>query len=346
MIRSEGRIDGGQHASHLYCGYCAHHPDCRERSELRLPGGLWPLWRRPLLPAMSSESAGRAETPSAGFFQNARKGFWLASISLTALVIAPGAVYLFLNITPPPLDAAAKEIKAAGFDPVVPPSRLRTPGALYQVEHSSYIKVCDVRPAQLEGKLKKSQTENRIRTRLEKGGFWLAGELLDSINGRLSADLLTSIQFRLTNVAVSEIALADLKQIQRALLSEPDCNETVRDLIKDNKKVCSGRSALSATTLYRVRIASNVSTREGDETKEEDRRPSLERVKTAIEQQAGSAIEIRSADELVGDDLFYGIKLWERCITSDTATEPSVLTQTPQTLGSERSGLIKKTAVH
>lgn len=120
----------------------------------------------------------------------------------------------------------------------------------------------------------------------------------------------------------------------------------MRDLLKDNKKVCSGHSALSATTSYKVRIAAKLNTREGDETQEGESRRPLERVKTALEQQAGSVIDVRSSDELIGDDLFYGIKLWERCITLDTATEPSVLKQTPQAAVGERPGSVKKLAAH
>src|SRR5690606_32260483 len=151
-------IDGGQHASHLYRGCCAHHPGCRERSELRLPGGVSPLWRRPLLPAMSSEDAGRAEAPSARFFRNARTRVWLASISLAALVIAPGAGYLAYRMIRPLPDEVVRAIVDAGFDPLVPPTRLRGPGSLYEVEGRSYRVVCPVDPSQLSGKLQKSPT--------------------------------------------------------------------------------------------------------------------------------------------------------------------------------------------
>jgi hypothetical protein len=323
VIRSEDRIDGGKHASHLYCGCCAHHLACRERSELRLPCGLSPLWRRPLLPAMSSQDAGRAETPSAGFFQNARKRFWLASIGLTALVIVPGATYFAYRIIRPPSDEVLKAIVDAGFDPLVPPTRLRGPGALYEVEGRSYRVVCPVDPSLLNGKLQKSPTEDRVRSRLESGGFSLAADYLAKINGKLGGDRLTSIQFSLTNVEISEVAEQYLSEIQDVLLSQPSCSNIVTKLLRAKKKVCSGYAALSATTSYKVNVASKFA------ATEESKRPVLEKVKSAIEEHAGSEIKINRDDELKGEDLFYGIQLSRLCMTLDDGSGPSVLTQTP-----------------
>src|SRR5262249_47460627 len=155
--------------------------------------------QRFLLPAMSHRHAGRAETPSAGFFQRARKHIWLVSIALPVLVAVPGVTYVLLR---PSSDDVVRAIKEAGFDPLIPPNRLRGPGALYLVEGNSYRKVCNVDPALLDGKVQQSPTQDRVRTRLEKGGFSLAGDMLASINGRLDGNRLTSIEYKLTNVAI------------------------------------------------------------------------------------------------------------------------------------------------
>lgn len=271
---------------------------------------------------MSSEDAGRAEAPSAGFFRNARKRVWLASISLAALVIAPGAGYLAYRMIRPLPDEVVRAIVDAGFDPLVPPTRLRGPGSLYEVEGRSYRVVCPVDPSQLSGKLQKSPTVDRVRNRLESGGFSLAANYLAKINGKLGGDRLTSIQFSLTNVEISEIAEQYLSEIQDALLSQPSCQSIVTKLLRAKKKVCSGYAALSATTSYKVNVASKFAA-------EENKQPVLEKVKSVIEEHAGSEIKISSDDELKGEGLFYGIQLSRLCMTLDDGSGPSELTQSP-----------------
>lgn len=284
---------------------------------------------------MSSEDAGRAEAPSAGFFRNARKRVRLASISLAALVIAPGAGYLAYRMIGPLPDEVVRAITDAGFDPLVPPTRLRGPGSLYEVEGRSYRIVCPVDPSLLNGKLQKSPTVDRIRNRLESGGFSLAANYLAKINGKLGGDRLTSIQFSLTNVEISEIAEQYLSEIQDALLSQPSCQSIVMKLLRAKKKVCSGYAALSATTSYKVNVASKFAA-------EENKQPVLEKVKSVIEEHAGSEIKISSDDELKGEGLFYGIQLSRLCMTLDDGSGPSELTQAP----GERPSPSDKLAAH
>lgn len=241
--------------------------------------------------------------------------------------------------TPPAVDYMATTIIEAGFDPLTPPNRLRGPGALYVVDGKSYRKVCDADPKLLTARLQTSPVPDRVRTRLEKGGFSLGGDYLAMINGRLGGNVLRSVEYRLTNVAIAEIAMSDLFDIQQALLSQPSCLHTVGQLVRASKQVCAGYAALSANTSFKVNFDKQL------RAKEEAKLPVLEKVRSVIQQNAGSEISIRNADELNGDGLYYGIQLSELCITPDTASEPSVLAQTPQTLASERSGLIKKTAV-
>ena len=62
------------------------------------------------------------------------------------------------------------------------------------------------------------------------------------------------------------------------------------------------------------------------ETNAEDRAPILSAAQKALSEHTQSQIRSTGTDELSGDDLFYGIQLSELCITLDTATEPSVLT--------------------
>jgi hypothetical protein len=268
---------------------------------------------------MRNRHVGRTITPAAGPVEKGRNRYLLFSIALPLAVIVPAASYIVLM---PQHDDIAIAIRQAGFDPLVPPSRLRGPGALYEVDGNRYRKVCDVEPETLTGKLQKSPTLERVRQSLEKGGFSLSGDYLKSLNAKLGADRMVSVEYSLTNVAISEISMSDLAEIQDALLSEKSCDRVVQSLLKANKQVCAGYAAISATTSYKVRVNSKFESGA-------DNVPVVDQVKRALETHAGSEIRVESADQLSGDDLFYGIQLSQLCITPDTATEPSVLAPQP-----------------
>ena len=63
-------------------------------------------------------------------------------------------------------------------------------------------------------------------------------------------------------------------------------------------------------------------------------------VQRVIEEGSGGRIQIQSADELFGENLFYGIQLSKFCITPDTATQPSVRPELQPSEGNSQSGSV------
>jgi hypothetical protein len=249
-----------------------------------------------------------------------RRSLWLVSIALPIAVIIPAVKFI---VDRPKLGEIETIIKHAGFDPLVPPNRLRGPGALYVVEGGFYRKVCDADSAVVAEKLKESPTQSQVREKLENGGFSLSGEFVGMLNAKLGSTRLTSIELKLTHVAIREIAMNDLQEIADNLLSQKSCDEVVNSLLKANRKVCPGYAALSATTLYKVHLDTKF------DSNADDKVPIMKAVQQALQQDADGQIRIQSADELSGDDLFYGIQLNTLCITPDTAIEKSYLPQSP-----------------
>ncbi len=234
-------------------------------------------------------------------------------LSVPIVAVAPVAGFL---LYPSHTDDIATIVKDAGFDPVVPPNRLRGPGALYIVDGDSYEIACDADPAVIEGMVRKSPTETSLRKRLESGSFSLAGDFVASLEGRLGRSGLRSIELRLTNVGISEIAHNRLWQIENALLHEQSCDSVIHRLLKANKKICPGYSALSATTIYKVRTDSKFNA---------EAKAVVSAVQKEIQDNSKGEINVRSENEFDGENLFYGIRLSPLCITLDDATEPSVL---------------------
>jgi hypothetical protein len=258
--------------------------------------------------------ARRARTSAAGALRSSRA--WLALLAVPLIAAIPAAAFFFGPIQ---ADEIAEIVRDAGFDPVVPPNRLRGPGALYVVdEDGTYEVVCDADPALIDGVIRRSPTENSFRTRLENGRFSLAGEVAEMLQARFGGSGLRSIELRLTDVGISEITHSNLWRIQNSLLHDPSCDEVVHGLLRANKKVCQGYSALSATTIYRISTDSQL---------DSEALTVVNAVQQEIANNAQSEISRRSENELTGENLFYGIRLSSLCVVPRDATVPSILPQ-------------------
>ena len=242
----------------------------------------------------------------------------VACVAIPLAVIAPAVGY-YVYFTPAEADTVETLIKKAGFEPVQPPNRLRGPGALYEVEGGYYRKVCDATPDDVRGKSLKSPIENQTRERLEKASFLVSSEIVKNSNAKLGGARVTSIEYRLTDAAITEITMADLAEIQDQLLSQTSCDKTVQKLLHADKKVCAGYAALSATTSYKVH------TNRSFDSDGEARVSVINAVKEEIELHTDGQVRLTDRDELAGEDLFYGIQLSSLCVTLDTATEPSAV---------------------
>jgi hypothetical protein len=243
----------------------------------------------------------------------------IAAAALLAFVILPPAGYFAFEMLRPQDGDIEAIIRDYGFDPLTPPNQLRGPGALYKTVGTSYQVVCPVDPALLKDKLRKSPTPDRVRTRLESGNLSLGGDFVEQLNGKAQGARVTSVEYSMKDVTISEIAMSHLYEIQNVLLQDPACDKTVQDLLHKNQKVCAGYAALSATTSYKVHYDGKL------ESSAEAKMPLVNALRDKIEADAGSQIHVQSEDELTGENLYYGIQLWELCITPDTATEPSKL---------------------
>jgi hypothetical protein len=247
----------------------------------------------------------------------ARRGsrlIWLGSLAIIGAALLASVWVLWPH---PTIDEIERAIIATGFGPVTPPNRLRGPGSLYVAEGNNfYHQVCRADPSLLEGKVQTSPTLARVREKLEKGGFTWSGDLVEALNGKLDGTRLTSIKYNLAEVTIHELADADLKAIQQKLMDDPLCEAAVLDYFKQQRKVCSGYAALSASTSFRITIESKMEMAADQSTK------LTGLVKRHLEQQIGGQIQIRSTDEYSGENLYYGILLSDFCPVPDNDRVP------------------------
>jgi hypothetical protein len=271
------------------------------------------LWCTLVLPAMNRDR--RSQTSSVtGVARRGSRLIWLGSLVIVGAALLASVWVLRPH---PTIDEIESAIKAAGFGPVTPPNRLRGPGSLYVAQGNNfYHQVCRADPSLLEGKVQTSPTLARVRERLEKGGFTWSGDMVEALNGKLDGTRLTSIKYNLADVTIHEVADADLKAIQRKLMDDPHCEAAVQDYSKQQRKVCSGYAALSASTSFRISTESNV------EMAVEEAAKLTGVVKRHLEQQIGGQIQIRSTDEYSGDNLYFGILLSDFCPEPDDDRAP------------------------
>ena len=202
--------------------------------------------------------------------------------------------------TPAAIEAVIKYMK---FDPLLPPSRLRGPGAIYAVvDGGSYWKVCDADPKLVHDVIHSSPAPNQTRTMLENAELSVDGDVLDTLNASLGTSKIVSIEYRMSNVSISEIAMRDLYVIQQQLLNDKNCDEMVGEFCKQkDTKVCPGYAVLTASTSYKVNTDTTIAS--GAEMKI----PIIEAVKQQIELATKGEVKLTDTDELVGQDLYYGI---------------------------------------
>jgi hypothetical protein len=262
---------------------------------------------------MTISHIGRTNPPMEDRAFTAPKRLLFASVVLPIVAIIAAIIYVMYQ---PANDDIEMVIRQAGFEPLTPPSRLRGPGALYMVENGIYEKVCK-EPAIAAEKLQTSPSMDRNLRRLENGGFSLAGDIVEAVNAKLTGARLTSIEYKLTNVTISEIPGDDLLEIQKLLLKDPHCDDVVQALLKEHKRICAGASVISATTSYRIQVDQQLESGVGDKASV------VKAVQEAVEADGSGHIQVRSEDELVGENLFLGIRLQSFCIVPDTATEPA-----------------------
>jgi hypothetical protein len=272
---------------------------------------------------MSEGHARRAKPSPRGTAKNRRH--LLLYAALPVALTLPAAAYVFL----PGLFGSASEpiedsIREMNFEPLLPPSRLRGPGAIYEVNGGFYRKVCDAGGDLLQGKIRTSPIPSQTRRKLENAGFKMEARIIEALNGTLGASRVASIEYRMSDAAISEIAMSDLYVIQSKLLSEPSCDRTVHHLLKQNKKICAGYAVLSASTSYKVNFNSAFA------TGAEAHPPAIQVVQRQIEVETKGEVKITGMHELVGQDLYYGIQLSSWCITAEDATEPSRLGAPPR----------------
>jgi hypothetical protein len=261
--------------------------------------------------AMNGRDVRRTKPPALGSFLSGNRGIWIAVLALPIAVIVPIIWYVYF-----PREAPAHDIETViktyyGFDPLTPPSRLRGPGAIYAVDGRLVRKVCEASPEVLGTSVDESITVNRRHDDETSGNFSLSGNFIKRLNAKLTGARVTTVEYSMKDVVIREIPEATLGKIERQLMSEKDCEDTVIALLSAKKMVCSGYSSLTASISYKIRFDRST------DVSAEAKAALADVIKETIEENSGGKVNVRSAEEFFGENLIYGILLSSRCILLD-----------------------------
>lgn len=230
-----------------------------------------------------------------------------AAVAVPVAVLAGRAVFLTKS-------EFERTIEEAGFYPLSPPSRLVTPGSIYQVSKDGrfYTTICRADEADIAPITQVSETQDVVASSLQSGAFALDAKAVEAVNASLSGKLVRGVQYSLRDVAVLEIPVAQNNEIFAKLTSHKPCNDVIRRLLAQGDLVCQGQAVLRATVEYRLVTGGSA---EGF----------AELVGTAIKSALEGALKTSIAYDggrlVSGVNLHYGVKINPVCATPNTDGE-------------------------
>src|SRR5262245_5507568 len=254
----------------------------------------------------------------------------LIPLAAAVALALPATVYVVGK--PSQQDALEQAIVKLQFFPVRPPSMLRGPGSLYHVDLSGNIleTVCTADQVLVSNLVHESPTTLIVASALQNAGYAIDGNVVDKINAKLDTKQFQSIRYELRDVKVIEIAQSDLRSINKRLVQNSDCDESISRLVHARELVCQGASVLLASADYRVELehsASAASVAEVDLQLVSDvlRESQIDDSAKAKPKQAAPTHASRAGSNYrltSGNNLYYGIKIAPLCVTpQNSATE-------------------------
>jgi hypothetical protein len=232
----------------------------------------------------------------------------VAAVAVPVAVLAGRAIFVTRG-------EFERTIVEAGFYPLSPPSRLVTPGSIYQVSKDGrfYTTICRAEESDVLPFTQESATQDVVSSRLENGTFNLDAKAAEAVNARLDGNLVRGVQFTLRDVAVVEIPLARNEEIFVKLTSQKPCHDVVQRLLERGDLVCQGQAVLRATVEYRLVTSGNA---------EAVAELVGTAIKSALEGALKTSIVFDDGKLVSGVNLHYGVKVNPICVTLPTEDVP------------------------
>ena len=243
-------------------------------------------------------------------------------LKLVAAVIAigvPTVGFFVASAQNRPANAMRESIQELGFYPVVPPTTLVGPGSVYHVTRDGrfYRTICRADETDVGKVLVRSPSEETIAHELQQGEYKAGGQVADFLNARLGRNIVETVTYRLSDVAMLEIPLDKNEEIFVKLTAEPGCKAWVDRLLDEKEFVCQGQSVLIASVQY------NLKTRAGGDIRTEVSAPEMSEMTSKLAEAVietpkalvNADLRIEGGKIVSGSGLSYGVKVNPVCAT-------------------------------
>lgn len=237
-----------------------------------------------------------------------KRTFWWG-LGIVVFISAIILAWAWISQKSATVDAAIREI---GFYPITPPTADTSVGSIYHITNfgTQYGTICRVSKDLLLDKLRYSPTEKVVAEKLVKASGTLKGQLLETIKQAVNFETVSSIKYRLVDVEVGEVSLADLAEIATNLQAQPHCTEQIERLIRAGEFVCQAHVILRASAEYSVNFKEGLS---GSAEVSTD--PIIRGVRDQIRANLDPTADVSGKKVRSGKGLHYGIRVTPLCMT-------------------------------
>jgi hypothetical protein len=192
-------------------------------------------------------------------------------------------------------------LSETGYFEIVPPSTFGGPGTINTIEYLSSGRLelhptCDVDPALLADKIRKSPTVDRdLKQSLEKN-LDVSALVKDKLSAVTGMQEVSSVNLKLENASILLISDEALNAARSAML-KAECEDAITQNIINGGVVCQTRSVLEADVVYEIKYHDKISMEE--------------RAKLTSEIAAKLDLDAHQGgdDKMSGSQLFFGIRL-------------------------------------
>lgn len=228
---------------------------------------------------------------------------------------AVGVPALYHYWTQPAEDQLTIVLRDFGFWKNHPPTDNMTVGSIYYVdpEVRFFSVICRADKNDLIGAMTEARSGNVTEDQLRKGRFAsdIKVDLGALASGKLGHGYEQKVHYSLSDVFIEEIALGDNRLIFAKVMSKPECQAAVTDVILQGGYVCQGQKVLRATAEYKVDVDRNGGI--GADVKI-NAAELKDAVKQAIETQSDQSVVERSGRLFSGRALKYGVAMNPTCV--------------------------------
>jgi hypothetical protein len=234
----------------------------------------------------------------------------LRPTTIVLIVFAVGLIitaWKYASYLPMMHDTPEDVLYKMGYYPIIPPSQFYGPGTFNTVEKLgdgtvALHPLCKIDKMKLKNYWEASPTTNRqFLYALEKRAD-VKAKILSQFASSIASDTVQNVKGSYSNSKIILMPKESLIKIQKEYL-QGSCEEAVEVNLQEGGEVCQSVSVIQANIVYEVIF--------NDKIESDLKSKLIENTKMFL----GSEVKFVGDNKIMGDDLFFAVKLSKHCLT-------------------------------